>query len=103
MTPNTEQIGALKAWSELHGRNWKAALRNAWMTGNYDGFDASHLLQQVRNTFGPTWLVRFSFTKVLGVRAVAGGNLRSRVKNPVQHPEGQGEVRTLRLQEEGCL
>jgi hypothetical protein len=57
--PNAEQIEALKEWAKLHGRNWKAPLRDAWMDGDYHGFENSHLLQQVRNTFGPSWLARF--------------------------------------------
>lgn len=65
-TLTTDQLNALKAWAKLHGRNWKAPLRDAWMDGNYHGFDDSHLLQQVRNTFGPSWLVRFVLPKAGG-------------------------------------
>jgi len=36
--------------------------------------------------------------KVLGARTVAGGNLRCRVENPVQHRLGQPEVRAPRHQ-----
>jgi hypothetical protein len=36
--------------------------------------------------------------RVLGVRAIADGNLRRRVENPVQQRLGQPEVRTLRRQ-----
>jgi hypothetical protein len=60
--PSKEQVEALKAWAALYGRNWKAPLRDAWMTGDYGSFqytDTSALLQQVRNSFGPSWLVRF--------------------------------------------
>jgi hypothetical protein len=61
--PSTEQIEALKEFAEAHGRNWKSALREAWMTGNYEGIEpygkTAAYLQQVRNTFGPSWLVRF--------------------------------------------
>lgn len=59
MTPNQAQLNALRQWASQHGRNWKSALRQAWMTGDYDGFDNANLLQQVRNTFGPSWLNRF--------------------------------------------
>lgn len=57
--PSTEQLEALKAWAALYGRNWKSSLRDAWMTGDYGSFEQSNYLQQIRNTFGPSWLVRF--------------------------------------------
>lgn len=62
-TLRADQFNAIKAWAKLHGRNWKAPLRDAWMEGDYQGFHDSHLLQQVRNTFGPSWLVRFVLPK----------------------------------------
>jgi hypothetical protein len=58
-TPNTDQMMALSEWARIHGRLWKTALRHAWMTGDYDGFDAANFLQQVRNEFGPSWLISF--------------------------------------------
>jgi hypothetical protein len=64
--PTAEQIQALKAYAKVHGRNWKSALRQSWYDGNYTGVepygDIAALLQQVRNTFGPSWLVRFVIT-----------------------------------------
>jgi hypothetical protein len=56
---NTEQTVALEEWARLHGRNYKSALRQAWMTGDYAGFEKSNFLQQIRNTFGPSWLESF--------------------------------------------
>jgi hypothetical protein len=64
--PSTEQVEALKAWAAIYGRNWKSALRQAWMTGEYNGFENSHFLQQIRNTFGPSWLVRFVIFRGVG-------------------------------------
>ena len=64
--PSTEQVEALKAWAAIYGRNWKSTLRDAWMNGDYHGFADSHLLQQVRNTFGPSWLVRFVICRGVG-------------------------------------
>ena len=58
--PSTEQMIALREWARVHGRTWKAALRQAWETGDYGDFAASNYLQQVRNEFGPAWLVRLS-------------------------------------------
>lgn len=62
-TLTSEQLAALRTFAHDNGRNWKSALNHAWSTGNWssDLADNSGLLQQVRNTFGPRWLVRFSF------------------------------------------
>jgi hypothetical protein len=54
-----EQLAAIEAWAKMYGRAWKAALRAAWASGDYQGFDGAPLLQQLRNTFGPSWLVSF--------------------------------------------
>lgn len=62
--PSKEQIEALQSWKRVHGRNWKSALREAWMSGDYNGIDphgnTAAYLQQVRNTFGPSWLTRLT-------------------------------------------
>lgn len=55
--PRTEQLIALAAFATANGRTWKSALRHCWETGDYNGFEASNFLQQLRNEFGPTWLV----------------------------------------------
>ena len=57
LTP--EQLASLQSWAQSHGRNWKQTLRDAWMTGNYDGFAQGDYLQQIRNVFGPSWLISF--------------------------------------------
>ena len=57
--PTAEQLNALAIWAEENGRNWKSALRQAWMTGDYGTFDRSNILQGIRNQFGPSWLVSF--------------------------------------------
>ena len=62
--PTPEQAAALKAYAKQHGRLWKGELRNAWMTGVYDRatIEREHdgLLQQVRNTLGPSWLITYT-------------------------------------------
>ena len=63
-TPTTEQMEALKRFAEVHGRTWKSQLNDMWMIAAYSGNPDAHLLQQVRNQFGPSWLVRFRFPKV---------------------------------------
>jgi hypothetical protein len=54
-----EAIIVLRDIKEKFGRNYKSAIRRAWMSGNYDleldGIRA-HELHQIRNAFGPTWL-----------------------------------------------
>jgi hypothetical protein len=60
--PTAEQIAVLHTWSSKHGRTWKSKLREAWMTGDYDGFEGSRYLQQIRNTFGPSWMTRVKFS-----------------------------------------
>ena len=65
MIPNDEQLQALKDFAAANGRYWKQNLRHCWETGlysHYKGTDRQDLLQQVRNSFGPTWLMRFSLT-----------------------------------------
>jgi len=64
--PTTKQIQALATFAAANGRTWKSALRHCWETGlygHYNGTERSDLLQQVRNQFGPSWLVRFSLKK----------------------------------------
>lgn len=56
LTP--EQLAALQAYADSHGRTWKAQLNYEWMSGTATG-----ALQQIRNIFGPTWLVRFKLPK----------------------------------------
>lgn len=66
MTLNEEQLAALVVFAKANGRSWKAALNHCWSEGcyrKYNGTDDEGSLQQIRNTFGPSWLVRFSFNK----------------------------------------
>jgi len=64
--PTAEQIKALDEYAKANGRTWKVALRHAWETGNYDKWDDTATLQQIRNTFGPSWLQSY---RVTGSRA----------------------------------
>lgn len=61
--PTAEQLNALAHYAAAHGRTWKSQLNHAWMTGDYWSSDQSNYLQQVRNEFGPSWLVRFKLEK----------------------------------------
>jgi len=61
--PNDSQIEALIEFADANGRTWKSALRDCWQTGRYprySGTQKANLLQQVRNSFGPSWLSTFS-------------------------------------------
>jgi hypothetical protein len=64
--PTANQITALSLFATLNGRRWKECLRTAWCTGDYARFGCSGLsgyLQQVRNQFGPSWLIRYKLPK----------------------------------------
>ena len=50
--PTVEQWEALKAYAAEHGRTWKSKLLDDWTYARTSG-----PLQQVRNTFGPRWLM----------------------------------------------
>ena len=63
-TLSLEQLGALRTFADANGRTGKSKLNLAWSTGrycDYNGADDDSSLQQVRNTFGPAWLRKFSF------------------------------------------
>lgn len=57
--PSAEQLNALCIFAASRGRTWKSKLNDCWMTGSYGFADDSMNLQQVRNSFGPSWLVKF--------------------------------------------
>ena len=52
----TEQQTAVQAFAAKHGRKWKSALADAWMTGRDASQPDGWALRQVRNQFGPKWL-----------------------------------------------
>jgi len=61
--PTTEQLAALQAFAKKYGRYWKDALRTAWMNGRDDQEPDGNYLRQVRNQFGPSWLIKFKLPK----------------------------------------
>lgn len=66
-TLDADQLAALRTFADANGRDWKSKLNHAWMSGRYREYNGTNeygLLQQVRNTFGPSWLVKFSFDNV---------------------------------------
>jgi len=61
MDLTNEQKTALRKFAAQQGRQWKACLRDMWMSGNYWGTDTdSSTLQQLRNSasFGPRGLIK---------------------------------------------
>lgn len=59
---NAKHLNALTKFANHEGRRWREALASAWATGNYPRFltmDETALLQQVRNSKGPDFLVHF--------------------------------------------
>lgn len=55
-TLTTEERAALDAYAAMYGRNWKDALRSAWLRASEPG-----ILQALRNSprFGPRGLVLY--------------------------------------------
>ncbi|PZP20164.1 MAG: hypothetical protein DI607_00645 [Sphingomonas hengshuiensis] len=49
---------AIRAYAMEHGRYWKASLRDDWMNARTTG-----VMQALRNSHGPSWLVSFSLTR----------------------------------------
>ena len=69
-----EQLAALRTFADANGRAWRFNLSTAWSNGrycDYNGADEYGLLQQIRNTFGPRWLVRFRFNKPATYKAMS--------------------------------
>ena len=64
-TPNQEQLAAVFAFAQKEGRTWKSALTTCWMKASYPRHQSiSHLLQQVRNQFGPAWLESITYAEL---------------------------------------
>ena len=62
-----EQLAALRTFADANGVQWKSRLNVAWVTGRYCDYPGTleyGYLQQVRNVFGPSWLVKFSFANL---------------------------------------
>ena len=51
---SAEQIEALRAYRDPHGRRWKSRLLVEWHSSTGD---EGPELRQVRNTLGPSWLL----------------------------------------------
>lgn len=53
-----DETATVAAYAVKHGRAWKSKLRAAWMSGgNEEG--TGGILRSLRNSHGPSWLVRY--------------------------------------------
>jgi hypothetical protein len=57
--PSLEQMIAVIKYKERIGREWKRCLLDAWACGEDEGERDDYLLRQVRNQFGPAWILAF--------------------------------------------
>ena len=61
--PTWPQMEALLVFRSKHGRDWKEKLVNAWLDGSDTKETNGHLLRQLRNRLGPTWLYALTLPK----------------------------------------
>ena len=54
-----EQQAAIDAFAAKYGASWKHKLQIAWLAGTDTAQPNGHLLRQVRNQFGPSWLGKY--------------------------------------------
>jgi hypothetical protein len=69
--PSPDQLAAVAAYAARHGRTWRADLAAAWSTGRDTAEPDGHLLRQVRNTYGPTWLATVTLADLAAAGAAA--------------------------------
>lgn len=60
---SAEQQAAIDAFAAKYGANWKHKLQIAWLAGTDTAQPNGHLLRQVRNQFGPSWLSKYKESK----------------------------------------
>jgi len=53
-----QEMEALRAYASRNGRTWKHKLLDAWMTGADGREPESSRLRTIRNTIGPSGLLR---------------------------------------------
>lgn len=58
LEPTQEQMEALRAFAKKYGKDWKQELCDKWMCGADANEPNGHLLRQVRNQLGPSWLAK---------------------------------------------
>ena len=70
-SPSPDQLAAVAAYAARRGRTWRAELAAAWSTGRDTAEPDGHLLRQVRNTYGPTWLATVTLADLAAAGAAA--------------------------------
>ena len=71
-TLTADQLDVLRTFAKANGRSWKSKLNVAWSTGRYNdypGTDDYGTLQEIRNMFGPSWLVKLQIDNAKTHRA----------------------------------
>jgi hypothetical protein len=58
-TLTNEQLDALYEYANTQGRTWKACLGGDWLRGRTEG-----ALQELRNTYGPSWLAKITYADI---------------------------------------
>ena len=53
---NPDQLAAVQGFADRHGPGWRGQLLDAWLNGSDAREPSGHLLRQVRNQLGPSWL-----------------------------------------------
>ena len=62
LIPSAEQLAAVDAFAAKYGKlrgGWQEHLITCWMSGADAREPNGHLLRQVRNQFGPSWLAKY--------------------------------------------
>jgi hypothetical protein len=59
-----DQARALGWFAKKNGRTWKSQLNLMWQDGRDADQIDGHLLRQVRNNLGPSWLIRTSLADI---------------------------------------
>lgn len=62
--PTAEQERRLRAFAENGGQGWKDTLSNLWLTGRDAALPDGHLLRQIRNNLGPSWLANLKLSEL---------------------------------------
>ncbi len=78
---SNEQQEAIFLYATEKGNNWKEQLSSDWMRAayNWNHPDKSHLLQQVRNEFGPSWLTDTCVPDTISTKSICQSGLRMNV------------------------
>ena len=87
--PSAEQLAAVEAFAAKYGKlrgGWQEHLLTCWMSGADAREPSGHLLRQVRNSFGPSWLAKYRSGKApTAPKAKAGATTDEMVAAVKEH------------------